>query len=409
MPISQGISKQVALKKETTYGVLAGAASGRLLRRVTSAFNLTKETYQSDEIRTDYQMADFRHGVRSADGSVSGELSAGSYSDLFAAALAKAFATGITMLHAATGAVTIGTAVSGVYPMTRTTGSWLTDGMKIGDVIRITAGTGLNANVLNINLLVTAISSATASSVIVLNGSTITPSASSAATSITVQGKKCFVPQTGHTSDSFTVEEWYANIAQSEVYTGCKVNTIGISIPSTGMSTIDINLMGKDLTQTGTSQYFTSPTALGTAGVFAGVNGAVIFNGTKVAVITDASININRNISNTTALGSNSIVESIDGRALVDGSVSLYFIDAVARDAFKDETEVSLVFTLTANNTSTADFLSITIPRAKINSFTKDDGEGAITASCDFQALLSPATATDRDNTTIVVQDSLAA
>ena len=95
MPIAQGISKQVAIKKETTYGTLAGASGGRLLRRVTSAFNLTKETYQSDEIRTDYQMADFRHGVRSCEGSVSGEFSPGSYSDLFASALAKAFTNGV--------------------------------------------------------------------------------------------------------------------------------------------------------------------------------------------------------------------------------------------------------------------------------------------------------------------------
>ena len=92
MPIAKGISKLVAIKKESTYGTLAGATGGRLVRRVTSSFNLTKEAYQSDEIRTDYQMSDFRHGVRSADGSVSGELSPGSYSDLFAAALARAFA-----------------------------------------------------------------------------------------------------------------------------------------------------------------------------------------------------------------------------------------------------------------------------------------------------------------------------
>ncbi len=414
--IAQGISKQVALKKETAgvgYGVLPGAAGGRLLRRVTSSFNLTKETYQSDEIRTDYQMADFRHGVRSCDGSVSGELSPGSYSDLFAASLAKAFAAGFTTTnHAGTGAVTIGAvgtgASAGVYPITRVTGSWLTDGFKVGDVFRITAGTGLDASVLNKNLQMVSITSATAASVVVLNGSAMVGSTSSALTAIAFQNKKCFVPATGHTSDSFSIEEFYTGIAQSEVYTGCKVNTVGISIPSTGMATVDFNFMGKDLGSTGTSQYFTTPTALGTSGVFAGVNGVVMFNGLKVAIVTDASININRNISNTTALGTNSIVESIDGRALVDGSLSLYFIDAVARDAFANETEVSLIFTLTTNNTATADFMSITIPRAKINSFSKDDGEGAITASCDFQALLSPTTATDRDSTTIVIQDSIA-
>lgn len=402
MPIAKGISKQVAIKKESTYGTLAGATGGRLLRRVTSSFNLTKEAYQSDEIRTDYQMSDFRHGVRSADGSVSGELSPGSYSDLFAAALARAFAAP----GAGTGTGTAVTFTASPTVLTRATGSFLTDGFKIGDVIRITAGTGMVAGDLNKNLLLTAVTALTMNFV-VLNGSGFTTTSVTAAGAMAVIGKKTYVPQTGHTSDSFTVEEFYSDISQSEVYTGCKVNTIGISIPSTGMATVDFGFMGKDLNTTGTTQYFTTPTALGSSGVFAGVNGVVIFNGTQVAVVTDASVNINRNISNATVLGSNSISESFDGRALIDGSLSLYFTDAVARDAFKNETEVSVIFTLTTNNTATADFMSITLPRIKVNSFTKDDGEQGITASCDFQALLN-ATVGGSEVTTITVQDSLA-
>lgn len=405
MPISKGISKQVAIKKETTYGTLAGNTSGRLLRRVTSNFNLAKETYQSDEIRTDYQMADFRHGVRSVDGSLSGELSPGSYSDLFAAALAKAFVAGVAITGAA---ITVATSGS-QYTLTRGAGSYLTDGFKVGDVVRMTVATGLNADCLNKNLLITALT-ATIATVSVLNGSTMTAAAGTAV-SISVTGKKTFVPTTGHTSDSFTVEEFYADIAQSEVFTGCKVNTIGMSIPATGMATLDFSFMGKDLAQTGTSQYFTSPTALGVAGVTAGVNGVVVFNGTPVAVITDASVNINRNLSNATVLGSNSIAESFDGRCLVDGSFSMYFSDAVARNAFKDETEVSLIFTLTTNNLAAADFVSITLPRVKLGSFTKDDGEQGITASADFQALFATAggAGTVSEASTIVVQDSLAA
>jgi hypothetical protein len=409
MPLAQGVSKVVAYKKEGAgqWGTAAaGGAGAKAMRRVTAAFNLSKETYQSEELRTDYQISDMRHGVRSAEGSLNGELSAGSYADFMAAVLTRDFTAGATAAHAGTGNLTVGAAVSGVYPLTRVTGSWITDGFRIGDVMRISAGTGLNADVLNKNLLIVALT-ATVASVVVVNGSTITPSSSSAATAIAVVGKKTWVPQTGHTNDSFTVEEWFANIAQSEVYTGVKVNTLGISLPATGMATVDIGFMGKDLALTSTSQYFTSPTQ-GTGGVFAGVNGVVIFNGTPVAVITDASINVNRNLSNATVLGSNSIAEVFTGRAAVDGSLSVYFTDAVARNAFKDETEVSLIFTLTASNAATADVISITLPRVKLNSFTRDDTETAITASMDFQALLNASNATGGEVTTITIQDSQA-
>jgi hypothetical protein len=51
--ISKGVAKRVAYKKEGSgWGVLAGAASGKYIRRVTSDFNLTKDTYESGEIRT---------------------------------------------------------------------------------------------------------------------------------------------------------------------------------------------------------------------------------------------------------------------------------------------------------------------------------------------------------------------
>jgi hypothetical protein len=407
MPLAQGVSKVVAYKKEGTWGTAAaGGAGAKAMRRVTAAFNLSKETYQSEELRTDYQISDMRHGVRSAEGSLNGELSAGSYADFMAAVLTRDFTAGVTAVHAGTGNLTVGAAVASVYPITRVTGSWIADGFRIGDVIRVSAGTGLNADVLNKNLLIVALT-ATVASVVVVNGSTITPSSSSAATAIAVVGKKTWVPQTGHTNDSFTVEEWFANIAQSEVYTGVKVNTLGISLPATGMATVDVGFMGKDLALSQTTQYFTAPTQ-STGGVFAGVNGVVIFNGAPVAVITDASINVNRNLSNATVLGSNSIAEVFTGRAAVDGSLSVYFENATARNAFRDETEVSLIFTLTASNSATADVISITLPRVKLNSFTRDDTETAITASMDFQALLNASNATGGEVTTITIQDSAA-
>lgn len=403
MATGKGISKQVAIKKESSYGVLAGTSGSRLLRRVTSNFNLKKDTFQSNEIRTDYQMADFRHGIRSVEGTLSGEFSPGSYSDLFAAAVAKGFVSGVGITGAA---ITI--AASGSqYTLTRGAGSYLADGFKVGDVTRITAGTGLNADSLNKNLIITNLTALVAT-VSVLNNSSITPAVGTAV-SYSVVGKKTFAPQTGHTSDSFTVEEFYSDIAQSEVFTGVKVNTLGVKIPTSGMATLDFGFMGKDLEQTGTSQYFVSPSSLGSAGVLAGSNGVVVFNGSPVAIITDASINLKRNITNGKVIGSNSISESFDGRILVDGSISLYFTDAVAKDAFKNETEVSLVFAMSTSNAAASDFVSITIPRAKINSADKTDAEAGITMSCTFQALLAinGGAGTASEYTTMVIQDSL--
>ena len=97
MAISQGVSKRVAYKKETNWGDLPGATGAKEIRRVTATFNLTKETYESQEIRSDYQVASFSHGIRSVDGSINGELSPGTYSDFIASAVAKDFVAGLTI------------------------------------------------------------------------------------------------------------------------------------------------------------------------------------------------------------------------------------------------------------------------------------------------------------------------
>lgn len=398
MALSTGINKSVRYKKETTWGTLAGNTGGNVLRRVTANFNLEKETYQSGEIRTDYQIQDMRHGVRSATGSLSAELSPGSYADFFAAAVAKSFA-----------AVTLGAAVSttvtvagSVYKLIRSTGSWITDGVKVGTVVRATGLTATADN--NKNLLVTAVT-ATDLTVVPLNGVALTAQPTGTSVTLSAPGKKTLAPLTGHTDDSFTFEEWYSDIAQSEVFTGCKVNTAALSIPSTGLVTTDFGFMGKDLAQTGTAAYFTAPTAQGTTGIFASVNGVLAINGVAVAVVTDASININRNMQNATVVGSNSIAEMFEGRIAVDGSFSAYFENGSIRDLFKDEVEASLIIALTTSNAANSDFVSITLPRIKVNSNTKADSESGIIAQHSFTALLNSAVA-GTEQTTIAIQDS---
>lgn len=400
--IATGVKKRVAYKLETTWGVLAGAAGAKQLRRVTATFNLTKDAFQSAEIRTDYQVSDMRHGVRSAVGSLNGELSPKTYADFFAAVLARDFTAGVGTVGAE---ITIAVAGLG-YSLTRTAGSFITDGFKNGTVVRL-AGAGLTpANVGN-NLLITSVS-ALVLNVIVLNDSALVAEGPIMAVDVRTVGKKTYVPLTGHTDQSFTVEQFYTDIAQSEVFTGLKVGTIAVSLPATGFSTVDISFTGKDLTQSGTSAYFTSPAALGNEGLFASVNGALLVNGVAVALLTSVDFTLTRALENAVVVGSNSLADVFTGRITCDGNFSAYFADATFRDYFADEAEISLVAVLTTNEMNDADFVSFTFPRIKVGSSDNSDTETGLTTSHSFTALLNSDTATGDEATTVQIQDSLA-
>jgi hypothetical protein len=42
------------------------------------------------------------------------------------------------------------------------------------------------------------------------------------------------MPLTGQTRDSYTIEHFYSDIGQSEVFTGCNVSQMAVKMPSTG-------------------------------------------------------------------------------------------------------------------------------------------------------------------------------
>ena len=399
MATASGIAKRVTYKKETTFGTLAGATGGQVIRRVSSDFNLSKETYQSEEIRTDYQIADFRHGVRSVEGNISGELSCGTYSDFMASAVSRNF-TAIT--PSALGSTTIAN-VAATYTVTRTTGSYLTDGLRVGNVIRLT---GFNANNKDKNLLVITLT-ATVATVIVLNGTALTPETVASGGTYAATGKTTYAPSIGHTDDSYTIEQFYSDISQSEVTTGNKVNTMGLALPATGLVTADFGFMGQDLKQTGAVSYFTNPTAQGATGIFAAVNGALIANGAVIALVTGLNININRNMTSEAVVGSSIKPEIYEGRISVDGDFSTLFQDRTFSDYFNNETEVSLVCAVTENNTATANFMTFTLPRIKLSTDTKDDGEKGIVSQNSFQALKGNGL-NGFEATTIMIQDSAA-
>lgn len=397
---ASGVFKQLAYKSESTFGTVPSASGAQSLRRVQSTLDLSKDTYQSNEIRADQQVADMRHGVRRVTGQITGELSPATYKDFFAQILRRDF----TALSAISG-VSVTIAGTGPYTVTRASGSFLTDGLKAGDVIRITAGS-VNAANLNKNLLITGLT-ATVLTVIVLNGSSLIAEGPIASCTVTLAGKKTFVPASAQTDRSFSIEHWFSDLGKSEVFSGCKASKIAIQMPPTGMVTVAVDITGQNVT-TAASQYFTSPTGASTSGCLASVNGVLRVGGTAVATLTGLSLDVNSNFTGDPVVGANTVPFLYPGRILVSGQATAYFDSTTLRDAFLDETELDLLAVFTASSDKDAKFVSFILPRIKLGGASKNDGEGGIIQTLPFTALLNTAggAALVSEYTTISIQDS---
>ena len=404
MPQAAGVFKQLAYKAESVYGTAPAASAAQSLRRVSSDLSLVKETYTSNEIRSDQQMQDMRHGARRVDGTIQGEISPGTYADFLDAALRRVRTVGAS---AAAQSITVAGSAPN-WTVTRAAGSWLTDGFKRGDVVRLTAGAFNGANS-NKNLLVTGIT-ATVLTVRVLNATVLVAEGPIATATCAVTGRKNFVPSSGHTNVSFSIEHWFADVPASEVHRGCQPTQVDLQMPATGLATMSIGIRGQDITAA-SGQYFTSPTAASATGITASVNGLLLVGGVVIAYLTGLTMQIQSPRSGDPVVGNNTVPNLFPGRVLVSGQATAYFEDVTLRDAFINETELEIVVVLTSDNTAASHFVAFTLPRVKINGSSKSDGEGGLIQTIPFQALLPTTGGAGLANelTTISYQDSAAA
>lgn len=404
--LASGSFKQLLYKKQSALGTKASVGSAQLLRRVTSTVDKKKATYTSKEIRPSMQRSDMRHGVVSVDGTITGELSVGTYGDFMSSTLRQAWQTAVvgSALTDVTAAVTSGAA--GTF--TTAGGNFLTQGFKVGRVIRwagwTSPATANNAH----NFLITALT-ATIMTVIALDGVAVVAKAAGDSVTATDAGKSTWIPTSGHTRDYYTIEHNFADITQSEQFKDCVMSQMDVKLPPTGMATVDFQVMGIDM-DTSTSAYFTSPTAATSSGILAAVNGALFVQGIQVALITGLNFTTKGNFTTVGGVvGSNLEPDITPGSIDVSGQVTVVFTDATMRDYFLNETEVSIVTAFTTKNTATADFQAYTFPRCKMGGATKDDGEKSLIMTMPFVALENTAggTGTNSVASTIAIQDSL--
>ena len=401
MGLASAVNKQVALKEETTYGTLPTASGAQVMRRVDFAMNMGKDVYESNEIRPDLQVADMRHGVRRVSGTLNGELSPGSYQPVLQALIKRDF----TAVTAITGlSITIATA-GPAWTVTRAAGSWITDGVRVGMVGRLTAGT-FNAANSNKNLYVVGMT-ALALTCVVLNGVALVAEGPIASATFTLPGRWTYVPTSSHTDKSFAIEEWFPDVPACEVYAGCKFVSAGLQLPPTGMATCSFGVAGQDLKQRSTTRYYTTPTAAGTSGVVAAVNGVLRVAGATLATVTGLSFDVAANYTGDPVVGANVVPSQFPGRVRVSGQFTAYFEDGTLRDVFADETQISLLVALTTDNTAAANFLSFAMTRVKLGSADKGDSEGGVVRTYSFTALLDTSGA-GNEATTFAMQDSLA-
>lgn len=396
MPLQSNVNVTLRYGAETTFGA-ASSDAGRLLRRASSTIAPSKDSFTSNEVRSDQQVSDVRHGTRRAQGVLTGDLSLESYDDFFAAVMRSSWVAGVTANQATLLSVT---ASNSAGTFTFGGGSLITSGFKVGDVIRFP--TGVSAANLNKNFRITSL---TATVMGVFPKPTDMASVSSF--TLGVRGRKLLM---GTATPSFTIEQNMPDLDITELFTGMRVGELALSLTPAGVATANFSFQGRDFEVRSGAQapYFSSPLAETTTGVLAGVQGNVSFNGAVSSVVTQLDLSVNLNLSSQPVVGSQVVPDIFYGRSVVTGNISAFIEDISLLNAFINESEIDIVAQLDAAGTDPKDFLTINMQRVKLTGLNKTIGpDGGVIASFPFQALLKAGgTGTAFDQSTVVFQRS---
>jgi len=397
MALQTGTNLVIAYKKEATFGVLpANDSSAKQLRRTRFGLALGKDMIKSAEIRRDQQRPAPRHAMRKVGGPLEGELSLGTYADLIASGLRRNFATVPTL-----SALTNVTAAATAPHFVRASGSWITDGLRVGMTFRMAGWTTTATANNGKNYTITAL---TATQITVAES--VVAKAAGDSIVVSIPAKATYIPLTGHTNDSYAFEQWAADAVQSRRFLGNRVGGLKFSMPPNDKATLTVDLMGQDRV-TDVTQWFTAATAAGTGQMQTGLSGTLWVNGTAVGVLTAFELQTSNNLDAQPVVGANTTPDVFQGSIDVSGSFSVLWQDATFDGYFDAETSVGLVVQLRDSAASTTDFMNLVLPAVKVAGGDLSDGEKALVQSFQFTASVGSG-ASGYEATTLWVQDSLA-
>lgn len=376
MAFSAGAYHGLSYIAETTFGTTP-AGTYNAIRHTSCSLALTKDGFQSNELRNDRQISDFRHGVLRVGGDIGIEFSYAEFDDLLEAAL-----FGTWTSHVLKAGVTPRS-----FTMRRRFADILLDGFFTGCMVNsFSLSIPANAMVTGSFGLVGKSASYSGS----LHTVTITATAACATggdATVTVAGTATTVALTTEDDSATKVaKDIAAALDAVPGYTASSDAAIVTLIyPAVdGNATVSYSAGTTGATATVGTPAVTVPAASETHSPFDSFTGVIQEGGSPIAVITSIDLSLENGLEPVFVVGANSAPAIVPGRSNLTGTVSAYFENKTMLDKFINETESSIEIELG----STSNKYDIEIPRVK---YTGGDngvsGEGPIVINMPFQAL----------------------
>jgi hypothetical protein len=339
--------------------------------------NLERDTLESERVSPDRQYHSVRHGLNRVTGDIGYELALVSTDTAIRGAM---FSEWSTPVITTTGALTFTdpNLTDNLATITRASGSWITDGVRPGDVLKLTGATPSTNNKF---WLVISVSSAT--QIVVANPGNEVVTGGSGGT-MSYPGRRIDIGTTKHT---YSMCRSFTDVAKYQYFHQCIFNTMSMTLSPE-------NPVGGSFEILGTSAEAMANVPMGTEDpspepsteFFAAFDGYMYEAGELNAVVTSIDYTLDNQATLTGVVGSKFSPNVFEARASVEGTISAMFTGGGMYDRFFNEEETAMSVYMESPDAS--GFICVTMPRIKYTGSTMDPpAEGPVVQEMPFRAL----------------------
>ena len=353
----------VAIKAQSALGTQATGAGGTVVRLTGgSGIQFGKNPVESQEVRRDAQSTRGRHGMQSLTAAYDTELSLGGAHDLIIPALFRSTWGTANLAVTETEMTSITTTANTIVAAG---GSWITEGFRVFDVVRLTGHATAANN--DRNLRITGL---TATTMTVAETLTLDASADTAFT-LTRPGRVCINPAAGNLSHTyFTIDEHEYTVDGSRVATDFMWGAATYSMTPNGLIMFNPSGVGTGQFEplTGASAPLLTSPAATTGSPMACVDATLRLGSTDEVAITSFDLGIDITPVAPEVVAASTSPDLFPGTFQVNLNITMLRENMDEITSYVDETPLSFHALMIENETAPEDFVSISVPNFTLGS-----------------------------------------
>lgn len=379
MPDQTGRNIVVAYKAQPTLGVAATGAGATVFRYSGgSGLSLRKGKLRSSESRSDGQSTIGRHGHRSTEGSYNNPVSLGTFDPLFAAIMRGTWDAPLVITQATAGLSSITTVADGIVAAA---GSFLTAGIRKGDVFRLSNHATAANNNRNLRAVdVTALKITTAETLVVN---------AVADSDFSITRPKKLINPAVPVRQLFTFEEYEQDQDAASLFPDVRASSLRLRLGPENELMAEFGFVGRDMQilEGAAAPNFTNPVQSATIGLSA-ADASIRLGAQTVVNLTAFDIAFNLNARTQPVIGALVSPDVYEGNlAPLTGTISGIRSDMELLKKFVNEEQLSLHLLFVEPDAEPKDFISLFLPLMTFDGNTKPLGQdGPLIQTIPFEA-----------------------